>query len=90
MIFSSEEAVFLYRGNVFSSKCLVLGNGNEFSGHYKSFFIIFFFQILLPEKAFFLSNGNVFLSKSFISAIGEKFFSLMETVTLLKSFFSIS
>ena len=51
---------------------------------------LYFFQRLLPEKAFFLSNGNEFLNESFIPAIGEGFSSLMETVTLLESFFLLA
>ena len=53
-------------------------------------FLYIFFHRLPPKKAFFLSNGNVFLNESFIPAIGEEFFSQMETVTLLRSFFSTS
>ena len=48
---------------------------------------LYFFQRLLPERAFLLSSGNEFLNESFISAIGEEFFSLMDTITLLESFF---
>ena len=89
LIFLPEEAVFLYRRNLFSNKCLILGSRNGFSGQYKPFFI-YFFQRLLPEKAFFLSNGNVFLNESFIPAIAEEFFSQMETVALLESFFLLA
>ena len=49
-----------------------------------------FFQRLLSAKAFFLFSGNVFLNESIIPAIGEGFFSLMETVTLLESFFLLA
>ena len=48
------------------------------------------FQTVLPGKAFCLSSANVFLNESFIPAIGERFFSLMETVTLLSSFFLLA
>ena len=37
-----------------------------------------------------MSSGNVFLNEFFIPAIGEGFFFLMETVTLLESFFLIA
>ena len=50
-----------------------------------------FFLYVFPEtparERFLLSSGNLFLNESFILAVGEGFFSLMETVTLLESFF---
>ena len=49
-----------------------------------------FFRSSCREKLLFLSSGNVFLNESFIPAIGEGFFSLMETVTLLESFFLLA
>ena len=51
---------------------------------------LYIFQRLLPEKAFFLFSGNLSLSESVVPAIGEGFFSLMETVTLLESFFLLA
>ena len=50
----------------------------------------FLYIFLLPEKAFFLSSRNLFLNESFIPAIGERYFSLMKTVTLLESFFLLA
>ena len=41
-------------------------------------------------ESFFQFIGNLFLNESFIPAIGEGYFCLMETVTLLESFFSSS
>ena len=49
-----------------------------------------FFRDSCLGKLLFLSSGNVFLNESFIPAIGEGFFSLMETVTLLESFFLLA
>ena len=76
-IFLPEEAVFLYCGNVFSNKHLILGSTNQF---------LYIFSENPAGESLFLSSGNVFLNKSFIPAIGEGFFPLMETVTLLESF----
>ena len=46
-----------------------------------------FFRDSCQGKLFFLSGGNLFLNESFIPAFEEGFFSLMETITLLESFF---
>ena len=46
-----------------------------------------FFRDSYWGKLFFLSSGNAFFNESFIQAIGVEFFSLMETFTLLESFF---
>ena len=47
----------------------------------------YFFRDSCGGKPFFKSSGNVFLNEPFIPAIRKGFFSLMETVTLLESFF---
>ena len=41
-------------------------------------------------ESFFQFIGNLFWNESFIRAIGEGYFCLMETATLLESFFSSS
>ena len=81
MIFLPEETVFPDRGNVFFSKCFIRGSGNGLPVLVQTNSYTFF-QTLLPEKA-------EFLNESFIPAIGERFSSLMETVTLLEHFFLI-
>ena len=50
---------------------------------------MYFFRIL-SEKGFFLTSGNLFLNESFIPGNGEGFLFLMETVTLLESFFLLA
>ena len=51
---------------------------------------VHFFRDSCRGKVFFLSSGNEVLNESFIPVIGEGFFSLMETVTLLESFFLLA
>ena len=53
----------------------------------KNQFSYIFFSDTTAGESLFLSNGNVFLNEYFIPAIEEELFSLMETVTLLESFF---
>ena len=85
LVFLSEEAVSRIVETYFSTNASFrvmemdfLASANHFS---------YFFPRLLLRKAFFLSHGNVFLNESFIPAIGKGFFSPMETVTLLETFF---
>ena len=58
----------------------------DFLGSTNHFFLYVFPETPARER-FLLSSGNLFLNESFILAVGEGFFSLMETVTLLESFF---
>ena len=51
---------------------------------------LYFFRDACRGKLFFLPSGNVFLNESFIPAIGEGFFSLIETVAFIESFFLLA
>ena len=42
------------------------------------------------ESFFFLSSGNVFLNELLIPAIGERFFSLVDHVTLFERLFLLA
>ena len=88
MIFLPEEAVFFIEETYFSTNVLLRVVDTDFLASKKHF--VYIFLETPAEKALFLSSGNLFLNESFIPAIGEGFFSLMESVTLLESFFSTS
>ena len=56
----------------------------------QTIFFFFFFRDSSRGKLSFVSSGNVFFNEFFIPVIGEGFFSLMETGTLLESFFLLA
>ena len=92
MIFLPEEAIFSTNAAYFPTYFL---KNASFRVVKRIFWLVqtifsVFFQRLLPEKGFFLSSGNLFLNKSFIPGNGEGFLFLMETVTLLESFFLLA
>ena len=51
---------------------------------------LYVFRNCCRGKLFFLSSGNVFLNELLIPAIGERFFSLVDHVTLFERLFLLA
>ena len=86
---------FLARRSSFSVSWKSIFQRMLHSGKWKRIFwllqpIFYIFSETSVGESFFSVYWKVFLNQSFIQAIGEGFFSLMETVTLLASFFLLA
>ena len=88
-----EEAVFPYRGNVFFNECFISGNAS-FRAMETDFLAItthflYSFKDFCRGKLFFCLVDCIF-ERILHSGYWGVFFSLMETVTLLESFFLLA
>ena len=87
MISLTEEAVFPYRGNVSFNECFI--PGNWISWLVQTICYIFS-ETPAGESFFFYLVETYFWTNPSFQLLEKDFFSLMETVTLLESFFSAS